>query len=193
MRFLLAPMILALAASAPLNAASRSNGDATGEFRGYEAINAAISTRWTLPSATPFRLSSFLGDTSNGLSSLLGGFSSGEFRNGEPNALNMLLWYIAMGGLAAAVETGVCTDHSPTIHGTSWTLTAPAYAAISAACQLPDDAAARENALLGVWLATVSYDAPRAEFDAWRAGLGSGTVAALLTGALLDPYFLLEP
>jgi hypothetical protein len=175
-------MTLALA-SAPR---THSNGNAVGEFKGYQAVNAAIAERWFEPGTYGFQLSQFFGDDyTNGLASLLGGFQNGEFRNGAPNALNMMLWYIGMNGLASAVEKSVCVEHKKAVG--MWSLNERAYQVMSAAC-----APAGEQALMDVWLTTVSYDAPRAEFEQWRDGLDGQPLAARLTGALLDPYFLLE-
>lgn len=192
MIMLIAPLLL----SAALGATARSNGNATGEFRGYDAVNAALKSRLLDDAASNgFALSAYFGDGSGDLAPLLGRFDGGEFRNGDPNALNMLLWYIGMSSFAGAVEKGVCVERSPQLPGTPWTLKPSVFEAFSAACALPDDPAARGEALLGVWLSTVSYDAPRAEFDAWAADLGAGApkFADLLAGALLDPYLILEP
>jgi hypothetical protein len=202
-----APLLLAGALVAPLAQADATptGRSAAGGFRGYEAVNAAVRGRLidqAAPNGGDFNLSFYLGDDSGNLARLLGGFEGGDFRNGAPNSLNMLLWYIGMSSFADDVAAAVCDAHSPLIADGSITLSPDAVAAMTPACALPDDPDTRAAVLQTLWLTTVAFDAPRAEFAEWAAGLGSPeatagapgrtVLAKLLTGALLDPYVLLE-
>ncbi|MBI3556741.1 MAG: hypothetical protein HY074_10800 [Deltaproteobacteria bacterium] len=88
-----------------------------GEFRGYTEVNRILKER--VARANGFQLGKYLGESSaepgsNGLLSLLGTYLGSDtdaaYRNGQPNSLNMLLWYLALSGLATAA---VVMKHSP--------------------------------------------------------------------------------
>ncbi len=70
-------------------------------------------------------------------------------------------------------------------------------------CKWPAPVAKSEDVLLRFWVATVQFDAPKSEFDAFRDCFldtdspyareeSPVTVAAIVKAGLLNPYFLLE-
>ncbi|MBK7844368.1 MAG: hypothetical protein IPJ71_11830 [Bdellovibrionales bacterium] len=92
------------------------------EFRGYVAINRLIKERF-LQEGASFELSRYLGEeyvdpslgvfTGTNLIDLLGGYQgsgyNSRFNNGEPNSLNMLLWYLILKEFSKSISN-VCVQ-----------------------------------------------------------------------------------
>lgn len=190
----------------------KSGGNRVGEYRGYVAINQIIRTRFFVSedSSKSFSLGRYFGEyyeSDSGLSTLLGGFSgealNNDFRNGTPNAMNILLWQIAFSGFAGDVAAYCGTDYNPVYLGNSIKYNDPFAARLKSLCAWPAAEAKTEENLLKLWLAVMNFDAPREEFEAWRDFfLASNSpfanappkdaIKAMLRAMLLSPYFLLE-
>lgn|GEM_PF-5090871 len=178
-------------------------------YRGYYLTNEMLKTR-LMKEGTGFALGIYLNpklatDGDTGLSELLGIYSGGRLVNGEPNGVNMLLWYVAMSGLARDMAR-ICELDAvapPMIVGFAKAEMNESFSqALGALCVAwPHGRARTEPALLNFWLALVSFDAPMEEFEVWRDFLMSPTFAAApagilveaaATSALMNPGFLLE-
>ena len=177
----------------------------TGEFRGYTEVNRILKER--VARANGFQLGKYLGENAsepnpNGLLALLGTYLGSDtdaaYRNGEPNSINMLLWYLALNGLASDIG-GLCEVQAQS----SPLRPLPEFeAALKPLCAWPQDSARTEQVLYGYWVALMSFDAPTEEYEAWktyflstpefRQASGRQAVAALTLGVLYNPYFLLR-
>jgi hypothetical protein len=187
-------------------------GNRVGEYRGYVEINQTLRTR-LLESGTAsywFSLGRYIGENSDrfdGLPVLLGGFSgeatNNDFRNGNPNAMNMLLWQIALSGLAGDVAGSCGTNNNPLKLGFAYKYNDQFAARLKKLCAWPAVEAKTEDNLLKLWLSVMSFDAPKQEYEAWRDFFlassspfanspSKDAVKAMMRAMLLSPYFLLE-
>ena len=109
-RALAAVMVLWLPASAALAQ--------TSQFKGWAAISRELSTR-IAPKDEPLDLGEFL--PAEDMEDLLGTWSSFGtehiFRNGVPNALNLMIWHVTLSGFANAVAKRAIPNASFFIHG----------------------------------------------------------------------------
>jgi hypothetical protein len=124
-----------------------------------------------------------------------------DIKNASPNAVNMLLWYMAVDGLATDLAAS-CGEAA--VAPTAFALAAvrPGFAdAFSRLCVrlVVGDAAAADYA--AVWGAVLEADAPQEEQDAWIAFARSDafagatpreTLKQLLVAMMYGPYFLLK-
>jgi hypothetical protein len=216
-RMLAAACVLALAAVSACDRApvapgpgevstTASGGRRVGGFKGYVVIDQQLRQRVVSPDRADLHLSRYLGsynDEFSGLVALLGGFAgpggSSEFRNGDPNAMNMLLWELALGALAGDIAKN-CAP--PLAEGTV-PLSSSFAARLAPLCSWPDASAKTEANLQALWTGLMGFSAPPTEFAAWRDYfLGADSpyaqtpaaeaVEAMLTGIMLNPHFLLE-
>ncbi len=192
------------------------SGGSVGEFKGYEMTNRLLVGRLLDPddqSNRTFELARFFGEAyprPGGLSSLLGTFSGdgngNAYRNGTPNGVNMLLWYIGMSHLSRIIG-GVCDGQGPILHESGPTslqfqLAAGVYQNLVSLCAAGGDVEARAHALSDLWLNVVSFDAPEEEYDAFVAFFSSDPelltlppqvqIADAMAAMLLNPAVLLE-
>lgn len=207
---LLLTAFLALVSATSLAAGVRptSGGNRPGEFKGYFHVQDTLKMRLVAAGNTSFQLSAYFGEAypqPGGLAYLLGAFTASgpgtEFKNGAPNSLNMLLWYMAASGFAQDLAS-VCDTNSPTLPRFRTNLDQNAFERLRAACVLPEDEEERRAVLQRLWISVVGFDAPRQEFDVWATHFGEDPsfatfapkdrLAAMLMAALLNPYFLLE-
>jgi len=185
-------------------------------YRGYLAINALVMDRMIVEQPW-FNIGYYLNgfsfssgdDTVEGLPALLGhyegnGLDSG-FRNGKPNAINVVLYHLLMSSLAVDLASR-CATGSPTPPpapdrpGPMITLRPEFRAAIAPVCAWPETTAMSDEALLGLWLAVMKFDAPSTEFAAWkefvRSEYSSRTAAEslpdMLLAILMNPHFLIQ-
>ena len=163
------------------------------QFRGLAAVSRELSIR-IAPKESPIELTRFLPDED--LERLLGRWavfgSEHNFRNGVPNTLNMVIWHATFSRFAAAIG-GSCAKPLLALH-------ARFRATLRKICAWPADAARSDDVLQEFWLALMGYDAPEAEYAAWRdffraayAGKPAAeTVAAMTLAITLNPHFLLH-
>ena len=172
------------------------------EFRGYIAVNRLLVDRLFNP-GSKYELGSYVGQSydsmSGNLLDLLGtyktGFGVGGFRNGRPNALNMLLWHLLFSELARDIAR-LCGGENALAFNPSFVAT------VQPLCAWPSGPAARTGtALLAFWMAIMGYDAPVEEYQTWETfalgqqmvGLqGAEAVEGLALSILNNPYFLLR-
>ena len=200
--FLLAVMSCSQARREPSKLAS--DGETVGRFKGYVAVDLGMRQRLLAPGAAN-HLSGYLGaetDEFSGLVSLLGGFSGGsgasQFRAGDPNAMNMVLWQMVLSlfsqDLAKSCDAPTPADALP--------LNSAFSARLMPLCSWPTPAAKTPENLQAFWLAVMGYAAPQAEFAAWRDyflavdspyanAAPKDVVGAMLLAMFLNPNFLL--
>lgn len=171
----------------------------TAPYRGYVAVQDILGER--LLKRGPLSLSKYLEPMSPndvvGLLTLLGtyaGSSEIKFINGQPNALNMLLWYLLLSGVSQDVANGCVRSES-----LDWS---PAFArALNAICAWPAPEARDPAVMNAFWHALVSYDAPETELSAWRDFFlnssftnrpAAEAIPAMVLAALYNPNFLLK-
>jgi hypothetical protein len=184
-RVLAAVMVLSLPASAALAQ--------TSQFKGWAAISRELSTR-IAPKDEPLDLGEFL--PAEDMEDLLGTWSSfgteHTFRNGVPNALNLMIWHVTLSGFAHAVgET--CHSERLNFH--------PRFMqTLQQLCRWPSPAAKEEGVLLNFWTSVMGYNAGEDEYIAWkdfflreyRDSKPAETVAAMTLAITMNPRFLLH-
>lgn len=183
----------------------KSLGNRTGQLRGFIAINQAIRDRMLAddPTSQFFSVGSYIGQGGTnleGVSVILGGFTgigpANRFRNGQPNAMNLLLWDRALTGFAKSLSF-VCVTNS-----FSGVNVKPEFSAqLVRLCTWPsDDAKAVMN---NVWDTAMGLNDFDTEKDEWKEFFQSDsspykdatsfeTVEAMLRAVFLHPFFLLE-
>ena len=173
------------------------------EFRGYAEVNKLIHER--VAQENGFELGQYLDKvsalpTSGDLLSLLGTFDvsdpSSTFRNGDPNSINMLLWYIALDKFATDIASH-CTMGLGTL-----ILRDEFWAALKPLCAWPEPSAKTDAVLYLFWSALLRYDAPPEEFQAWKTffiqepayqnASAQTVISEMGLSALYNPYFLLK-
>lgn len=171
-----------------------------GKFRGHSFFDRVFSER-TLTPGTPVSIGDFIvtpGTYPGDLLSLLGGNTANgpgqiEFRNGEPNSVNMLLWYLGLDGISRKIGQN-CLQRTlawePSFQGK-----------LLALCEWPSAQAKSETVMQSYWLALMGYDAPESEYQAWREFFlqssyankpADEAVAAMSLAILYNPHFLLN-
>lgn len=189
-------VLLALLASPPPRA------HAEPAFRGYAAIEQTVTDR-LLADGTGFSFRRYLKSTdtkveAKALLDLLGTYDetsgSDQFKNGDPNSVNMLLWQLLLEAMGQ--ELSLRCSHTGTLH-----LNPVFQAAIDPLCQWPAPSAKTDSALRGFWTAVMGYDAPEEEFLAWEqfaltssyAGKPAAEAVPILFFLVAyNPYFLLR-
>jgi len=165
----------------------------TAQFKGLAAASRDLSSRLA-PRDKPIELYDFL--PAEDLDALLGswaGFGSEHnFRNGVPNALNMVIWHATLERFSAAMGES-CARPRLAFH--------PRFlATLKQVCAWPGAAAQSETTLQEFWLAVMGYSAPESEYRAWRdffrtayaAKPPAETVAAMTLAITMNPHFLLQ-
>jgi hypothetical protein len=206
------PAPLAAATDQPVN-------EGAANFRGFFATQDVIKERLIDPvKGEHFYLGRYLDSYPDdfpfepGLPALLGVYSGdgvrSEFRNGQANALNMVLWNLTFQSLARDAAAAAC----PSTPGTPSPSESDSFAfsfsdgfldVLAPLCggdQAPDAAA-----LGAVWDAVMASDAPQEERDAFLADFGPGgdafgvlaakgqtAVTGTMTAILMNPHFLIR-
>ena len=165
----------------------------TSQFKGWAAISRELSTR-IAPKDEPLDLGEFL--PAEDMEDLLGTWSSfgteHSFRNGVPNALNLMIWHVTLSGFANAVgET--CQSNRLVFH--------PRFMqTLQQLCHWPSSMAKEEGVLLDFWGGVMGYNAGEDEYLAWkefflreyRDSKPGETVAAMTLAITMNPRFLLH-
>jgi hypothetical protein len=164
----------------------------TAQFKGLAAVTRELSSRIAPPNE-PIDLYRFL--PADGLETVLGTWSNfgseHNFRNGSPNALNMVVWHVTLSRFAAALGESCTTPRlalEPHFRRT-----------MAALCAWPTAPAQAEPVMQAFWLGIMGYGAPRREYVAWRdffraeygARPAAETIRAMTLAITLNPYFLL--
>ena len=192
---------------AALLSTSLAHADGAAEFRGYTAINRRIKDR--IARVNGFELGMYLSEVNaepapDGLLSLLGTYlgsdTDAQFRNGQPNPLNLILWYVALTGLSRDIAA-YCDPAQPAPAPGLLGLRPAFAAALHPLCAWPKPEAKTRDVMLGYWIALVGFDVPWTEFEAWQdfftrtapfaTDAALPAVTALTLAALYNPYFLL--
>jgi hypothetical protein len=173
-------------------------------LRGYTAVNAAVKDR--ILDQPTFELGKYIGEnlytpfpTGAGLLPLLGSYAgmiAGEYRNGQPNTVNTLIWYLLIQRLSRDIAQSCSPEGGPL------KLRAEFKQALDPLCQWPDASARTPQALENLWSSMIEFDAPPSEMEAWRDQLALGpayqnaaatdALADFITGALFNAYFLVR-
>ena len=171
------------------------------EFRGYIATNRLLRERLFMPGSS-FELGTYIGQEydplAGNLLDLLGtyktGFGVGSFRNGKPNALNMLLWHMLFSDLAKDVSK-VCKGGNPIKFNPTF------IEKVTPLCHWPNGSALSSTTLYTFWESLMGVEAPLSEFDVWEKFVsspemtsirGEDAVEWLTLSVLNNPYFLLR-
>jgi len=182
-----------------------SRAGAASQYLGYTVINQNLRERIMTPDST-FNLGKYLGENrsepraNGGLLALLGTYVGGDldagFRNGDPNPMNSILWYVALGGLARDFAKQCDTPPS------DLPLSPEFKTVLMKFCTWPNGAQLTDDQLYSFWNSLVGFDAPNDEFQAWRdfarspemvAMPAKAAIQSLGLAALFNPYFLLRP
>lgn len=181
-------------------------GGRVGQFKGQMAVTKILVARLFQHSEIGFGFSSYLG-FNDSLIEIMGGYSeigpANDFRNGTPNALNMLLWQMVISGMSEDLASS-CGSPSLLARGSSSYKFNESFAGrLNALCAWPNPEVKNETNFLNLWWAVQGFDAPREEFEAWRDFFLSSSspyanathkeaLTAMFKTMLLSPYFLLE-
>jgi len=165
----------------------------TSQFKGWAAISQELSTR-IAPAGEPLDLGEFL--PADDMEDLLGTWSTfgteHTFRNGVPNALNLMIWQVTLSGFANAVGES-CEKDRLVFH--------PRFdAVLHKLCAWPAPAAKDEAVLLDFWLGIMGHNAGEDEYIAWREFFltqyrdrkPAETIAAMTLAITMNPRFLLH-
>lgn len=171
------------------------NADAQmSQFKGMTTTSQSLSARIG-QSETPLELDWYL--PAHGLDYLLGTWSTfgseHSFQNGTPNALSMVIWHVTLSGFARSMGASCQAPQMP-LH--------PRFVAeLKKLCAWPAPEAKADAVMTAFWLGMMGYEAPRAEYLAWRQFFltssykdrpASEAVSAMTLAILMNPYFLLQ-
>lgn len=165
----------------------------TSQLKGLAAVSRELSTRIAHRDA-PLELHDFV--PTYGLEEMLGAWgtfgSEHTFRNGAPNSLNMVIWRVTLSRFADAVGES-CAAPGLVFN--------PRFLAVfRKLCAWPAAEAKSDAVLLEFWLGVMGYNAPEAEYVAWRDFFrrayaqrpAAETVTAMTLAITMNPYFLLH-
>jgi len=184
-------------------------------LRGYTQINRLIHER--IAQRNGFHVGQYLlgqstSSPQNGdLLSLLGTYdgsdTSAAYANGDPNTVNMLLWYIDLNMFAEDIalqcappaHEEILLQDDPKVFPLK--LNPDFMAVLQPLCAWPNDAAKTDAVLYAFWSAILGFDAPPEEFQAWKTyfltdpeyttASPAKLIAAMSLSAMFNPYFLL--
>jgi hypothetical protein len=163
------------------------------QFKGWAAVSRELSTRLARQGQS-LDLDEFL--PSRSMDELLGTWTTfgteHRFRNGVPNALNMMIWHVALSGFAKAVGQSCTTTRLP--------FNRRFVAILRKLCVWPAPAAREEGVLLAFWTSVMGYNASEEEYAAWRDFFlaeyadqpAADTIAAMTFAITMNPSFLLH-
>ena len=172
-------------------AASRAQ---SAQFKGWSAVSKELSTRLARPGA-PLDLDRFMpAEDVDGLLGTWNGFGDEHtFKNGLPNSVNMMIWRVAFSRFAKSVAVS-CKAPQLDFHERF-------LATLEALCAWPAETAKSDAALREFWFAVMGYNAPEAEYLAWRDFFltssyrgrpASETIDAMTLAITMNPFFLLH-
>lgn len=186
LRIAVALIIWMFAALPPLNAA-------LAQFKGMSAVSKELSAR-IAPAEAPIELDRFM--PADGLDDLTGTWSAfgteHTFQNGQPNAVNMVLFRLTFSGFAKGLASS-CTSPQLLFNETF-------FDTLEALCTWPSEEAKSEDVMMAFWLAMMGYDAPKTEYEIWRDFIrgtygqkkSDEAIQVMTLAIMLNPYFLLQ-
>lgn len=163
------------------------------QFKGLAAVSRELSAR-IAPRDMQLELQDFVPTFS--LEEMLGAWgtfgSEHTFRNGTPNPLNMVIWRVTLSRFAGAMGDSCASPR--------FTFNPRFLAVLRKVCAWPAAEAKADAVLLEFWLALMGYNAPEAEYAAWRDFFrgayadrpAADTVSAMTLAITMNPYFLLH-
>ncbi len=164
------------------------------QYKGFVAIGKEISTRLA-PVGQSIDMYEFV--PAEGLESLLGTWinygSQHIFKNGSPNPVNMLIWYVTLSAFA--------DDMGESCASPQMNFNREFIATLNKICDWPKPKAASEDVMLEFWFAVMGYNAPETEFIEWRdfflkssykGKTAKETVSAMTLAITMNPHFLLS-
>jgi hypothetical protein len=165
----------------------------TSRFKGWAAISKELSTR-IAPKGETLDLDRFL--PAADMEDLLGSWSTfgseHAFQNGLPNSISIAIWHAALSNFAKSIGAS-CRQPQLEFH--------PKFAdTLRKLCAWPAGGARGDALLMDYWLAIMGYNAPEAEYVAWRDYFlasykdrpAADTVTAMTLAITMNPYFLLH-
>ena len=172
---------------------------AASQYKGFEKTQNLLIERMIKPGKALY-LPMYIPGTYSGINTiyeLLGTYSSfgtiRTYKNGQPNSLNVLLWYVLLSSLADDLG-GNCIK--PTMEFN------PQFEkSFQAICAWPATKAKDDSVMESFWIALMGYDAPEEEFVAWKEFFKNSsyqnrnakeTISAMAQAIFLNPFFLLE-
>lgn len=163
------------------------------QYKGFSAISIEISTRLA-PHGQYIDMYEFV--PAEGLESLLGTWisygSQHIFKNGSPNPVNMLIWYVMFSEFSKEMGESCA---SPQMN-----LSREFIVTLNKVCAWPKASAMTDANLLEFWFAVMGYNAPESEFLEWKEFFKNSsyksksakeTVSAMTLAITMNPYFLL--
>lgn len=189
MRRLTAVLVAGLA----LCSAAGDSAAQTSRFKGWAAISKELSTR-IAPKGETLDLDQFL--PAANMEDLLGSWSTfgseHSFQNGLPNSVSIAIWHATLSNFSKSIGAS-CTTPQLEFH--------PKFAAtLQKLCTWPAAGAQADALLMEYWLSIMGYNAPEAEYVAWRDYFlasyqgrpAAETVSAMTLAITMNPYFLLH-
>ncbi len=166
------------------------------KFKGPAKIETILSVRIGNSDGS-FDLGIYLGVPQNARSGsllgLLGTISNGTFKNGDPNGINFLLWYLTLEAFTNELLT-TCQGQSPS------GLSDEFRSLLSSLCLAEDWRTEKtQEDLAKIWTELMSYEAPNTEQIKWVEAVTqfagetqNERMKFSLMLIFMNPYFLLE-
>ena len=176
------------------------SAQATSQYKGFVKTENILTER-IMAVGEPIMLPRYLPGTPSGFGSiyeLLGTYESvigtRTYKNGHPNSLNILIWYVLLSSLAKDLGENCIRPTTLKFN--------PVFAQnLQSICNWPQASAKDETVMENFWIALMGYDAPQEEYFAWRDFFKTSsyqnrtaeeTVSAMSEAIFLNPFFLLE-
>ena len=183
----------ALVAVVALCSAAGSSVAQTSRFKGWASISKELATR-IAPKGETLDLDRFL--PAEAMEDLLGSWSTfgseHSFQNGLPNSINIAIWHATLSNFAKSIGAS-CSKPQLEFH--------PQFVqTLQKLCTWPATDAQADALMMEYWLYIMGYNAPEAEYVAWRGYFlasygsrpGAETVTAMTLAITMNPYFLLH-
>ena len=182
-------------------------GQKSADFKGYKVINKTFQTR-LFAEDSEFDIGTYLNPEvdagnifasffSTKLTDLLGANEgngeSQRFKNGKPNTMNMLLWYMAFDQLGKDISRH-CSENQLALN--------PIFSeTLTAVCSPSEDYATRKSQIRKFWKSIVNFDAPEEEFESFHKLFAQKitdgesidiVISEMVVASLYHPKFLLK-
>jgi hypothetical protein len=163
------------------------------QLKGLAVLSRELSAR-IAPRDTPIELDIFI--PADGLDDLAGTWSNfgtqHTFQNGTPNPVNLVIMQAALSGFAASLSESCAKAQLP--------LHKQFLEVLRNLCTWPAAGAKTDAVMQSFWVSIMGYDAPVAEYDAWRSFMRSEyadrpadeTIEAMTLAITMNPYFLMD-
>ncbi|MGE3975232.1 MAG: hypothetical protein AB7F59_11970 [Bdellovibrionales bacterium] len=167
-----------------------SQGQGLTLYKGISTVSKNLSIRI---GSTPdsIHLNRYLGDD---IGQLLGYWEAGTYRNGLPNATNLMVWHLGFDSFITHLLT-TCAGHTLEFLD-------PQYREfLFSFCKWPSPEVRNAEVLEKFWIQHMAYDAPYSEFLSWKALFLSETYQTTYApdalrdmwfAIFINPHFLLK-